>query len=72
MNYNDLIAHWGGLSKAAQALGLERQKVFVWKKRRIPSKWQLKASTASKGRLKPDATAKQDAATVVAYMRSKR
>jgi hypothetical protein len=61
MNYKELIAHWGGQSKAAQALGLERQSVNVWKKRRIPSKWQLIAANLSRGRLKADDEAKQDA-----------
>ena len=61
MDYKHLLAHWRTQSKVAQALGLSRQSVNVWKKRRIPSKWQLIAANLSGGRLKADDEAKKDA-----------
>ena len=43
MNYNQVERHYGGQSKVAQALGLQRQTVHAWKARkRIPSRWQIK------------------------------
>lgn len=72
MNYKDLVAHFGGPSKAAQVLGLEdkRQTVHAWQYRpRIPSKWQLKAEALSRGRLKADRQAHQDAVELAGYVK---
>lgn len=69
MNYKQVLAHFGGLSKAAQALGVERQNVHNWGARgRIPSRWQLKAERISCGRLKADAASKRDALDMAQYV----
>lgn len=70
MNYKELVGHFGGPTKAAQVLGLSlKQTVHAWKGRaRIPSKWQLKAEALSRGRLKADRQAHQDAAELAGYV----
>lgn len=62
MNYEHLVKHFGGPTKAAEALGLEdRRAVGTWKGRRIPSKWQIKAEVISNGELKADREAHREA-----------
>ena len=69
MNYKQMVAHFGGLSKAAQALGLPRQTVHMWKRRgRIPSRWQIKAEARSDGKLRADRSARAEAMEIVAYV----
>lgn len=65
MNYDQLVAHFDGPTKAAQALGLEdRRQVATWNGRRIPSKWQIKAENLSNGALKADKEARAEAAEI--------
>jgi hypothetical protein len=65
MNYNRMLAHFGGLKKTAQALETSMQTVHQWKVRgNIPPKWQIKAHRRSEGRLKPDGAARKFAADV--------
>lgn len=61
MEYQALIEHFGGVTKAAKALGLAKQTVDSWSARRIPTKHQLKASVLSGNKLKIDAKARADA-----------
>lgn len=61
MVYEDLIGHFGAPSDAAKALGVDRRLVDGWKKRRIPTKHQLKAQSLSSGELTPDVEAQRDA-----------
>ena len=65
MDYEQLVAHFGGPTKAAEALGLEdRRAVATWKNRRIPSKWQIKAENVSNGALQADQEARDEAAEI--------
>ena len=65
MNYQKLCDFFGGPTKAAEALGIDgRQTVAAWKNRRIPSKWQIKAQSVSKGALKADQEAHAEAAEI--------
>lgn len=68
MKYKDLVGHFGGLTKAADALGIDRRMVDAWKKRRIPSKWQMKAQTLSEGALQADREALEEAAEIASYV----
>ena len=69
MNYFQLETHFRGLTSAAQALGLNRQTVHAWKARkRIPSRWQLKAAVLSGGKLKADRKAQRDARELASYV----
>jgi hypothetical protein len=68
MDYAQLVVHFGGLTKAADALGIDRRMVDAWKKRRIPSKWQMKAETLSGGVLKADQEAQDEAAEIAGYV----
>lgn len=61
MLYDDVVGHFGTPSEAARALGVDRRLVNDWKKRRIPSKHQLKAQLESGGKLQPDDEALKDA-----------
>jgi hypothetical protein len=75
VNYKELVGHFGGPTKAAQVLGLElKQTVHAWGQqgRRIPSKWQLKAEALSRGKLKADRQAHQDAAELAGYVNGRR
>jgi hypothetical protein len=71
MKYNELVACWGSLTSASKALGIKNiQTVHAWKDRkRIPTRWQLKATALSGGRLKPDRQARRDAAELAAYVK---
>ena len=65
MNYNRMLAHFGGLKQTAQALDTSMQTVHQWKVRgRIPAKWQIKAFRLSGGELKPDNATKRFATEV--------
>lgn len=67
MTYEEVVAHFGGLTKAAQALETSKQTVHHWNDhKRIPSKWQLKIQRATRGRLKADKTSLQDARLFIA------
>lgn len=69
MNYDQLTSHFGGPTKAAEALGLDdRRAVAAWKDRRIPSKWQMKAQAITNGVLKADKEAQTDAAEMAGYV----
>lgn len=70
MNYKQVVAHFRGLSRAAQVIGVERQNVHNWGKpgRRIPSRWQLKFEQESGGALKADAQARRDAIDMAQYV----
>lgn len=52
MTYEDLIETYGGLSKAARALGLAKQTVHRWKGGGIPFEKQFIIQMKTKGRLK--------------------
>jgi hypothetical protein len=69
MQYADLVAHFGGPSDAADALGIDdRQTVHSWKTRRIPSKWQMKAQAITGGKLTADAQARSEAEELAGYL----
>lgn len=61
MVYQQVVAFFGGLTKAADALDASKQTVDSWKRRRIPSAQQFKAHRISAGKLKLDPQAKRDA-----------
>lgn len=45
MNYKQVINHFGGISKAAAAFGITKQRVYAWHRQgRIPTKWQVAIS----------------------------
>lgn len=67
MNYKDLCSHFGGPTETADALGMkDRRQVATWKKRRIPSRWQIKAQAVSEGKLTADRKARKEAAEISA------
>lgn len=68
MLYDDLVRHFGTPSDAARALGVDRRLVDGWKKRRIPTKHQLKAEQLSDRVLVPDEAAMKEAAELVALL----
>lgn len=68
MNYGQLVDHWKTPSAAAEALGVDRRRVDDWKKRRIPSKWQVKAAALSGGKLKADKKAQSEVAELAQYV----
>ena len=64
MTYNQIVDHYGGLSKAAQVLGFSKQRIHAWKKIRIPSDVQLRISARTG--LKADRQALKAAAEMAA------
>lgn len=68
MNYKQVISHWGGPTKVAQALGIKRrQTVQMWSVYgRIPTRWQILAQAKSGGKLKADRQAREEAMAIVA------
>jgi hypothetical protein len=68
MKYDDVVSHFGTPSDAARALGVDRRLVDGWKKRRIPTKHQLKARQLSDGVLVPDEEAVREAAELAALV----
>ena len=67
MTYNQVIAHFGGLSKAAQGIGSYRQLVHTWKRRkRIPTSWQIKIEGITG--LKADGVARCTALEMSSYL----
>ena len=69
MTYAQLIDHFRGLTKAADALGVDRRHVFNWKKRRIPSKWQVQAEVVSDGKLRADKASRNEATQFAPYIK---
>lgn len=67
MTYNQIVDHYGGLSKAAKALDFNKQRIFAWKRNRIPSEVQIDIAQRT-GCLKPDAKALRDARRLAAYV----
>jgi hypothetical protein len=58
MTYDDLVDHFGGESKAATAIGYDRQRVHAWKGRpRIPTDAQIAYEIATGGALRADVPA---------------
>lgn len=52
MAYDELIEHFGGLTKAAKALDLSKQTIHSWKDRgSIPFEAQFRIQLKTKGRL---------------------
>ena len=52
MDYLTVIEHFGGCTKAADALGFSKQAVNRWKDRGIPFEAQFIIQIKTKGRLK--------------------
>jgi len=66
MNYKQVVAHFGGLTKAAQALGVKRQNVHNWgARRKIPAVWQVRLENMSSGKLRADDGAKRQVAELM-------
>ena len=55
MSYDELLENYGGLSKAARALGISKQTVHRWKAAGIPFEAQFNIQIKTKGRLKAGA-----------------
>ena len=69
MTYEQLVGHYRGLTKAAQALGLKRQTVHAWGIRKhIPSRWQIEIEGKTDGRLRADSAARREALVLAAYV----
>ena len=68
MTYQQIVDHYGSLASAAKQLGFDKQRIFAWKKRRIPTQVQMKIAAVTA--LRPDAQAIREvtqwATTVVA------
>lgn len=71
MLYEDLVSHFQSPSQAASALGVDRRLVDGWKKRRIPTKHQLKAEVVSNGKLIPDEEAKREAVELTEILKAR-
>jgi hypothetical protein len=68
MKYEQVVRHFGGNAKAAEALGLGRSHVANWKRVRIPSKHQIKIQVLTGGKLKPDKQAQREGAEFARYV----
>jgi hypothetical protein len=70
MTFEQILQHYGGLSKAAKALGLKRQTVNAWRHMsRVPTRWQLKVQAeAESRRLRADKDAMSEARQMAAYV----
>ena len=70
MNYRQLVKHYGGLTRAATALGLGRQTVHSWKTRsRIPARWQAEIEAKTDGALLASVRACREAEAMAALHR---
>ena len=68
MTYDQLAAHFGGPTRAADALGIEdRRTVHAWKRRGVPARWQMKAEKVSGGKLRADKESRREAAEFASY-----
>ena len=73
MNYQKVVSHFGGLSRAALTLGLSRQTVHAWKvRKRIPGRWQVKLEAMTNGKLKADMASRRDAFEIASYVNGAR
>jgi len=61
MKFSQVVAHYGGTTRAAEALGCAKQTVDSWKTHRIPSHWQAEIEVASEGKLTADKETYRDA-----------
>lgn len=68
MRYEELVAYYGGLTKAATALGVSKQTIHRWKAGRVPTKWQYRLRNYSKGKLQPSPDAVKDAREMLALV----
>jgi len=68
MKYEQLIEHFGGLSKSARALDTDRRLVFGWKGKRIPSHWQSKIEVETEGALLADGRTREEAKMYAAFL----
>jgi hypothetical protein len=56
MTYADIIAHFGNVAAAAQALGFTQRAVYQWNNRgRVPELAQRRLEELTHGKLKRDA-----------------
>lgn len=67
MTYNEIVGYYKGLSKAAKALEYTRQRIYAWKRIRIPSGIQIEI--AAKTPLRADRKAYADIAALAATAR---
>lgn len=67
MNYEQIVGYYGGLTKAANDLGVDRRRVHAWKARGVPSFWQVKVEALTDGDLKADKKAKQKYAELLQF-----
>lgn len=69
MKYEQLVGHFGGLTKAAQALGLKRQTVHAWGiRKRIPSRWQMRIAALTGGELSVDRATRKEAQALAEFI----
>ena len=55
MLYDELLQHFGGLTRAAEALGYRKQTIHSWKVRgSIPFDHQYRIQMKTRGRLRAD------------------
>jgi hypothetical protein len=64
MTYNEIVGHYGGLSKAAKALDMSKQRIHAWKRIRIPSDIQIRI--AARTGLRADREAHQEISALTA------
>jgi len=70
MKYEQVLAHYGGLTEAAEALGLIRQTVHAWGIRgRIPDDWQIRI--AAETGLPADSKARRKAERFASYVEAR-
>lgn len=73
MEYKQLLEHFKGQTRAAEALGTTKQTVHGWGARnRIPAKWQLKAEALSRGKLEADPSARREAMEFTSWISQER
>lgn len=71
MKYEQVVGYFGGLTKAADALEVDRRLVHSWGARgRIPSLWQLKIEVLTAGGLPADKKSKSEATEYAVLLRA--
>ena len=71
MKYEEAVLYFHRPIDLARALQLDRRTVDCWRRRRIPSRWQVQLETITGGVLTADEQARSDAELFAGYNRAR-